>query len=655
MRIWLSKYLSILTLVPVVFLVLFILFDLTRAYHSLDQANDTILDAQLVELTSQLVHETQKERGMSAGFIGSRGNAFTDQIKDQRRTTDTKLAALKGYYDEDDYHGETNKAISVLFQRLNQINDIRSRVDQLNIPVNEAIEYYTANNAMMLDLNGHLAAELEETTSSEKFLTLYNIAYAKEQAGIERAVLSNVFTSGSFTPALYIRFVTLTSKQETYLKSTYSVVDEDFEGVLDAFVNSAESNEVERYRQIAQNSEGGFGVNAEEWFTAATKRINKLKETEQILLDQIYEYASDKVAVRQFAIFFELFVLTLALIVAYLVYTTIRMRATQAAEISRVMHAVDDDKNLTEKAVIITQDELGQIAELINLTFLHVRDDFSRFQQNAAEISAASTQTAAAVGQSKSNLVQLQLDIAGIASATEQMNTSVKSVIENMNLAANNAEQAALETQRGEAAVGTAMEGITQTADEVQNVGKTIEELNTRVNDILGMVDVIKSVAEQTNLLALNAAIEAARAGEQGRGFAVVADEVRSLAQRTQQSTEEISRVVDVLRQSSQNAFSSIESGSQRAVSAVEQAKEITHVLSNLVENIKSVDDVTKVIAGSTHEQSDVIHSININVANIDQQARENVVGAEQVAAASIQLSGVAKDMQSRLEIYKVN
>jgi methyl-accepting chemotaxis protein len=654
MKRWLSRHLSLLTLIPVAILLIFITADIFRAYHDLDQANKTISDVRLVTITSQLVHELQKERGMSAGFIGSKGSEFVSELKNQRTLTDKEVNSLKSFMVDIDYQQQINKTMQQLFNDLGQLQTIRQQVDTLSITLPKALRYYTANNLLILDLNGHLASELEETKSGERFLILYNIAYAKEQAGIERAVLNNVFASGEFTPALMTRFIELLTKQQTYIKSAYTVASSDFKEVLNRFVESKESREVQRYRDIAKNNMNGFNVEPNDWFKAATARIDKLKITEQTLLDEATIYAQGKVSTRLFVIVFESLVLILMLAVAYAVFSTIRLRALQSFEINRFMKKVDLEKDLTDKVELITEDELGKIAKLINITFTNIRTDFISFQENAHQIGEATEQAACATEQSKANLTRLQLEISSIASATEEMSASIKSVMEHMLVASDGAETAAKETVNGEEAVKISMQGISQTAVEVARVGNTITELNSRVNDILGMVDVIKSVADQTNLLALNAAIEAARAGEQGRGFAVVADEVRTLAKRTQQSTQEISDVVDVLKNSSQKAFASIESGNQQAKEAVTNAQQISAVLAKIVQSIKSVDDVTGVIASSTREQSLVIQSINNNVAIIDGQARETVVGAEQLSASSLQLSQITHDMKARIQTYKV-
>jgi methyl-accepting chemotaxis protein len=653
MKLWLSKYLSVLTLVPAAILIIYITADIFRAYYLLNQAKETIADVELVTFTNKLVHELQKERGMSAGYIGSNGTIFTSRLRKQRAKTDREVNNLKTFMIDTNYHEHTNKTTQQLFNNLRQLQTIRQQVDSLSIPLPNALRYYTGNNLLILDLNGHLASELEESSSSERFLTLYNIAYTKEQAGIERAVLNNVFASGKFTSALFSRYIELVTKQETYIKSAYTVATLDYKKELDRFVQSNENREVQRYRNITENTESEFNVDPNDWFKAATARIDKLKTTEQTLLNETVLYAQEKVSSRFRVIIFESLLLILMLALAYAVFSTIRLRASQSFEINRFMKNVDSEKDLTDTVEIITEDELGGIAKLMNVTFTNIRTDFINFQENAHQMGKATEQAASATEQSKKNLTQLQADISSIASATEEMSVSIKSVTENMLVASDGAERAAKETINGEDAVKTSMQGISQTAIEVAKVGETITELNSRVNDILGMVDVIKSVADQTNLLALNAAIEAARAGEQGRGFAVVADEVRTLAKRTQQSTQEISNVVDVLKTSSQNAFSSIESGNHQAREAVTNAQQISVVLAKIVESIKSVDDVTGVIASSTKEQSSVIQSINNNVASIDTQARETVVGAEQLSASSLQLSQIAFDMEERIKVYK--
>jgi methyl-accepting chemotaxis protein len=654
MKLWLSKYLSVLTLVPVAVLIVFITASVFQAYRELNQANETIADVRLVIVTNNLVHELQKERGMSAGYIGSKGTLFSSGLKDQRATTDKVINDLETFMVDTNFNEHTIKTTGQLFNNLRQLPTIRRQVDSFNISLPNALRYYTGNNLLILDLNGHLASELEEANSSNRFFTLYNIAYAKEQAGIERAVLNNVFASGNFTPALFSRYIGLVTKQETYIKSAYTAATSDYKKELDGFVRSKESLDVQRYRDIAEDTDKDFNVKANDWFSAATARINKLKSTEQTLMDKTILYAEDNVSSKFRSIIFELIVLILMLAIAYAVFSTIKLRSSQSFEINRFMKNVDSEKDLTDAVEIITEDELGVIAKLMNVTFANIRADFIKFQENAYQMGKATEQSAAATQQSKANLTQLQTEISSIASATEEMSVSIKSVTENMLVASEGAESAAKQTISGELAVKTSMKGISQTAIEVAKVGETITELNSRVNDILGMVDVIKSVAEQTNLLALNAAIEAARAGEQGRGFAVVADEVRTLAKRTQQSTQEISKVVDVLKKSSQKAFSSIESGNHQAREAVTNAKQISVILAKIVESIKSVDDVTGVIASSTKEQSSVIQSINSNIASIDTQARETVVGAEQLSTSSLQLSQVARDMEKRIQAYKV-
>ena len=335
-------------------------------------------------------------------------------------------------------------------------------------------------------------------------------------------------------------------------------------------------------------------------------------------------------------------------------FSTLQRRQQQSSEIHQKISLLDVNHDLSQRINIITQDDLGEVANLVNQTFARLREDFIQLQSSSAEIATASTQTAAATRQSKSNLQKQKENLANALSSVEEINLKIENDIANINQAADNAEQSKTSAIDGEEAVKEAVKGIKHTANEVANVGSVIEALNQRVSSIQGMVDVIRSVAEQTNLLALNAAIEAARAGDQGRGFAVVADEVRSLAQRTQQSTEEISKMVDLLTESSETAFESIEKGNSQASRAVELAENINTILSDVTREMTSLDQITHEISDSAEEQKRYVLEVTNNIRNIDNQASENSTAAEQIAEASQLLSSSADQMLERVTAYKV-
>ena len=195
---------------------------------------------------------------------------------------------------------------------------------------------------------------------------------------------------------------------------------------------------------------------------------------------------------------------------------------------------------------------------------------------------------------------------------------------------------------------------IQQASEDMALSARNVNALNDKVSSITSMVDLIRGIAEQTNLLALNAAIEAARAGEQGRGFAVVADEVRSLASRTQHSTEEIATLVEQLQASSTEAEKVITQGKENALQAASRADEIKLALGEIVEQAKQVEANMDEVSMNTQNQRNAIDQVNEKIVDIFQKSSENVVGAEQIAVAASHIAESSMNMDDLIDRYKL-
>jgi len=202
--------------------------------------------------------------------------------------------------------------------------------------------------------------------------------------------------------------------------------------------------------------------------------------------------------------------------------------------------------------------------------------------------------------------------------------------------------------------VNQSISAIQQLSKEVSNAAEVIGEVKQSSTEIGGVLDVIKTIAEQTNLLALNAAIEAARAGEQGRGFAVVADEVRTLASRTQQSTEEIERMIDSLQAKADDAVNVMHKNTELAEQTVTYANSAGEALGEITSSIDTINRMNEHIATAAEEQTHVAEEINRNIVNINDVAHDTVEDSNQTAESSVRLSELAMELKSLTAKFKV-
>jgi len=239
-------------------------------------------------------------------------------------------------------------------------------------------------------------------------------------------------------------------------------------------------------------------------------------------------------------------------------------------------------------------------------------------------------------------------------SAIDEMSVSVKEVAKSAHEAASAAQHADSETANGQDVVAGTIRSVNSLADEVERVSGVINKVGKQSENIGTVLDVIRGIAEQTNLLALNAAIEAARAGEQGRGFAVVADEVRNLASRTQQSTEEIQSMIENLQQDSREAVSAMEQGLEMAKDSVEKAGKAGHSLEVIAGAVSTINSMNTQIASAAEQQSTVAESINRSVHSISDVTDQTVEGAQQAANTSNEFAAIVAETEKTLSTFKV-
>lgn len=270
----------------------------------------------------------------------------------------------------------------------------------------------------------------------------------------------------------------------------------------------------------------------------------------------------------------------------------------------------------------------------------------------AEHLSASTEQMQAQSDYARQGVTRQQLETDQIATAINEMTATVQEVARSATDAASAAAQADQEANNGKNVVANTVSSIQTLAENVEEAADVIQKLEVDTTEIGGVLDVIKGIADQTNLLALNAAIEAARAGEQGRGFAVVADEVRTLASRTQESTEEINGMIEKLQTGAKNAVNVMETGRQQAQNGVEQASKAGQSLQLITQSVATINDMNTQIAGAAKEQSKVAEEINRNVVNISQVADETANNVSQVADKSSELGNLASALNTEVERF---
>jgi len=364
------------------------------------------------------------------------------------------------------------------------------------------------------------------------------------------------------------------------------------------------------------------------------------------------EYVSALADARNIALLVGLVAMVVGLMVAAFITRGITRPVHQA--VTAMEDIAEGEGDLTRRLEEQGNNEISMLARSFNKFAEKVRMVVADVTRHTEEVAAASEEMSHITKLTNDGVNKQRSEIDQVASAMNEMTATVQEVAKNATEASTSASNADEEAVGGKRIVLATIEAINSLAGEVDTATGVIKQLESQSDNIGGVLDVIKGIAEQTNLLALNAAIEAARAGEQGRGFAVVADEVRTLASRTQESTQEIEAMIVQLQTGARDAVAAMEKGHHAAQASVEQAAEAGTSLEKITSAVATISDMNTQIASAAEEQSSVAEEINRNVVNINSMAEDVTHGAEQTSTSSGALAELASQLQSLVRQFKI-